>query len=146
MKKHNPEMHTAEHVLNQTMVRMFGCERAFSTHLERKKSKVDYRFHKALTPEEESEIELKVNQAISEHMDVSFQELSVTEAEANYNLGRLPEGAGDRIRIVCIGDYDASPCIGDHVENTREIGTFVMGNTSFDNDVLRIRFKLKRPQ
>ena len=35
-------MHTAEHILNQTMIRMFGCERSKNTHIERKKSKCDY--------------------------------------------------------------------------------------------------------
>ena len=34
--------HTAEHILNQTMVRMFGCERSRNTHVERKKSKLNY--------------------------------------------------------------------------------------------------------
>ena len=35
-------MHTVEHILNQTMVRMFGCERSRNAHIERKKSKCDY--------------------------------------------------------------------------------------------------------
>ena len=35
-------MHTAEHILNQTMVRMFGCPRSKNAHIERKKSKCDY--------------------------------------------------------------------------------------------------------
>ena len=35
-------MHSVEHILNQTMVRMFGCERSRNAHIERKKSKCDY--------------------------------------------------------------------------------------------------------
>ena len=35
-------MHTAEHILNQTMVRLFGCPRSTNAHIERKKSKVNY--------------------------------------------------------------------------------------------------------
>ena len=35
-------MHTAEHILNGTMVRMFGCTRSRNAHIERKKSKCDY--------------------------------------------------------------------------------------------------------
>lgn len=35
-------MHTAEHLLNQTMVRLFNKGRAFSSHIEKKKSKCDY--------------------------------------------------------------------------------------------------------
>ena len=37
-KQEYPPMHTAEHILNQTMIRMFGCERSKNTHIERKKS------------------------------------------------------------------------------------------------------------
>lgn len=35
-KQEYPPMHTAEHILNQTMIRMFGCERSENTHIERK--------------------------------------------------------------------------------------------------------------
>ena len=31
-------MHTAEHLLNATMVKTFGCPRSRNAHLERKKS------------------------------------------------------------------------------------------------------------
>ena len=33
---------SAERILNQTMVRMFGCPRSRNAHIERKKSKCDY--------------------------------------------------------------------------------------------------------
>ena len=36
-KQEYPPMHTAEHILNQTMVRMFGCPRSKNAHIERKK-------------------------------------------------------------------------------------------------------------
>ena len=41
-KEEYPPMHTAEHILNGTMVRMFGCTRSRNAHIERKKSKCDY--------------------------------------------------------------------------------------------------------
>ena len=31
-KQEYPPMHTAEHILNQTMVRMFGCPRSKNAH------------------------------------------------------------------------------------------------------------------
>lgn len=41
LNEHNKEeyspMHTTEHILNQTMIRLFGCGRAVSAHIERKK-------------------------------------------------------------------------------------------------------------
>ena len=41
-KEEFPPAHTAEHLLNQTMMRMFGCERSRNAHIERKKSKISY--------------------------------------------------------------------------------------------------------
>ena len=64
MKEYSePRMHTAEHLLNQAMVRLFGCARAFSSHIERKKSKCDYRFPRDLTPDERAALEAGVNEA-----------------------------------------------------------------------------------
>ncbi|TAJ11421.1 hypothetical protein DMA11_17015 [Marinilabiliaceae bacterium JC017] len=137
-------MHTAEHVLNQTMVKMFGCERSFSNHLERKKSKCDYRFQRALTESEEREVESRVNEVLAQQLPVEMEMMTRAEAARHFDLERLPDASGEEIRIVKVGDYDACPCIGDHVENTKEVGSFVFGSSSFDEGVLRIRFKLKR--
>ena len=136
-------MHTAEHILNQTMVRMFGCERSFSNHLEKKKSKCDYLFDRPLTAVEEAEIAERVNEQIARCLDVTERLVSRSEAEKEFNLGRLPDEAGEMVRIVSVGDYDMCPCIGDHVANTSEIGAFVLVSTSCEAGVLRIRFKRK---
>ena len=50
-KQEYPPMHTAEHILNQTMVRMFGCPRSKNAHIERKKSKCDYELQEEPTAE-----------------------------------------------------------------------------------------------
>ena len=141
-KQYNPQMHSAEHILNQTMVRMFKCGRSFSNHIEKKKSKCDYHFERALKEEEITEIQEKVNNVIQQDMPVVEEFISRDEAEKNYNLSKLPDGVGESIRIIKIGDYDACPCSGLHVSHTKEIGKFKIISTNFDNGVLRIRFKL----
>jgi len=135
-------MHTAEHLLNQTMVRMFGQGRAFSSHIEKKKSKCDYRFSRNLTGEETAEIEKRVNEAIRADLPVREDFVPREAAAEKLDLRRLPEGTGDKLRVVLIGDYDACPCIGPHVNSTGEIGGFRIVSTSFENGVLRVRFKL----
>ena len=52
MKTIDPHMHTAEHILNQTVVRFLGCERCFSAHIEKKKSKCHYRVGHAPHPDQ----------------------------------------------------------------------------------------------
>jgi misacylated tRNA(Ala) deacylase len=145
MKNYDPRMHSAEHILNQTMVRMFGCERAYSSHIEKKKSKCDYHFYRSLTADEENELAERINQVILGNVDITEKFIPLAEAELAYNLKRLPEESGDLIRIVSVGDYDDCPCIGPHVRNTSEIGQFQMVSSDFEDGVLRARFKLSNP-
>ena len=138
----DPRMHSAEHILNQTMVRMFKCGRCFRAHIEKKKSKCDYHFDRPLTPAQVQDVQSRVNQVIDSDLPVGEEFLTREEAAAQYNLDRLPEETGDRIRIIKVGDYDACPCIGPHVSKTGEIGRFHIISSSFEDGVLRIRFKL----
>jgi misacylated tRNA(Ala) deacylase len=142
-KLFDPRMHSAEHIINQTMIRMFGCKRCFSAHIEKKKSKVDYHFERNLLAIEVEQLQNRVNKIIEADLPVSEEFISRREAERVFNLDRLPETVSDTIRIVTIGDYDACPCIGPHVKSTKELGRFRVISTSFDQGVLRIRFKLE---
>ena len=141
-KNYDPRMHTAEHILNQTMVRMFGCMRSKSTHIERRKSKCDYILPNLPTENQLSEIEREVNRIISLEMNVFDEFISKSEAANFLDLSKLPADAPETIRVVRVGDYDACACIGPHVENTREIGTFRIISTDYNEGILRIRFKL----
>ena len=135
-------MHTAEHILNQTMVRLFRCGRAVSAHIERKKSKCDYLLEQKPTAEQIQEIENKVNDIISQNLPVSVEYLMREDAEKMFDLSRLPKDVSHTLRIVKIGDYDACPCIGVHVNNTSEIGRFNIVSSDFFDARLRIRFNL----
>lgn len=142
-KNYDPAMHTAEHILNQTMDRMFACGRSFNAHIEKHKSKCDYRLPRSLTPEELAAVEAAVNRVIAENLIVSERMVDRAEAEEACFTGKLPAEAGDRIRIVAIGDYDACPCIGRHVRSTSEIPGFRILSTRHEVGALRIRFTLK---
>ncbi len=135
-------MHTAEHLLNQSVTRLLGCGRAFSSHIERKRSKCDYRFGRDLTGAERTALEEMVNGAIRAGLAVTEEFMTRGEAATRFDLKRLPEGAGDRLRLVRIGDYDACPCIGPHAASTKELGTFRIVSTGYSAGVLRIRFRL----
>lgn len=145
MKSYDPQMHTAEHILNQTMVQLLGCERSYSSHIERKKSKCDYRFDRQLTPDEEAELVDRINRTIERGLEVNERFIPIDEAGKNFNLSRLPGDAGEQVRIVTVGDYDACPCIGPHVKNTLEIGRFQLISSSWEEGILRVRFKIERP-
>ena len=137
-------MHSAEHILNQAMVRMFNKGRSFSNHIEKKKSKCDYKFDRNLTEDEVEAINKKVNEVIQMDLPVAEEFLKRDEAINNFKLSQLPDDAGNTIRIIKIGDYDACPCSGVHVSSTKEIGSFQIISTSFEDGILRVRFKLPK--
>ncbi len=148
-KAEYPPMHTAEHILNGTMVKMFGCPRSRNAHIERKKSKCDYILRQEPTPEQIQEIEKRVNDVINSHLPVSIEFMPRHEAAAIVDLSKLPEDASETLRIVRIGDYDACACIGTHVSNTSEIAPFKIISADFtapqDGETAgrwRLRFKL----
>jgi len=146
-KDYDPPMHTAEHVLNQTMIRLFGTGRNFSSHLNKGKSKCDYRFERGLTEEEAGRLEMSVNEILAQNLPVTEEFVSLAEAEKLVNTAKLPpEAKGDpagRVRLVRIGDYDVCPCIGAHVEHTGLAAPFRLISHSFNEpDVLRLRFKI----
>lgn len=142
-KQEDRPSHTTEHILNQTMIRMFGTTRAIESHVEKKKSKMDFLLEKEPSQKDIENIESNVNSIIRQNLDVTMEFSTQTEAKNKYDLKRLPDDASEAIRIVHIGDYDACPCIGLHVENTSEIGKFKIISTNYDNGKLRIRWKLE---
>ena len=141
-KAEYPPMHTAEHLLNQTMVRMFGCPRSNNAHIERKKSKCDYELPAAPSEEQMKEVERRINEVIDRHLPVTIEFMPKEQAASIVDLSKLPENASEMLRIVRIGDYDACACIGAHVANTSEIGHFKLLNYDYSEGRLRLRFKL----
>lgn len=141
-KQEHPPMHTAEHILNATMVKMFGCPRSKNAHIEKKKSKCDYLLDAEPTPEQVCEIEAKVNEVIARKLDVTIEFLPLNEAGDIVDLSKLPENVSPTLRIVRVGDYDACACIGAHVSNTSEIGTFKILSHDFTDGRWRIRWKV----
>ena len=89
------------------------------------------------------EIEDRVNEVIRMNLPVTSELVAKTEIDTQVvDLSKLPEDASDTLRIVKVGDYDICACIGSHVDNTSEIGTFKIISWDFENGRLRLRFKL----
>lgn len=134
--------HTCEHILNRTMVNMFNCPRSRNAHVERKKSKCDYLLAECPTVEQIAAVESKVNEVISANLPVTIEFMDRASAAAIVDLSKLPEDASATLRIVHVGDYDDCACIGVHVRNTSEIGTFKILSHDFTDGIWRVRWKV----
>lgn len=148
LNEHNkdefPPAHTAEHLLNRTMMQMFGCERSKNAHIERKKSKMTFVLDHKPNRKEEKAIECRMNDLIAEDMPVKYEFVDKDHLPNGIDVERLPETVSDTIRLVQIGDYDICPCIGKHVRSTSQIGRFVLLGSNWDetSHTYRIRYKV----
>ena len=148
MNEHNkdefPPAHTAEHLLNQTMIRMFGCGRSNNAHIERKKSKMSYVLDHKPTRKEEKEIESRMNELIADDLPVTYEFVDKDNLPQGISVDKLPGDVSQKVRLVRIGDYDVCPCIGKHVRSTAQIGRFELLGTNWDeaSHTFRVRFKI----
>ena len=143
-KEEFPPAHTAEHLLNQTMIRLFGCDRSYNAHIERKKSKMSFHLKQKPSRQEEKQIEVRMNELIATDLPVTFEYVDRNHLPEGISIDRLPEDASEMLRLVRIGDYDVCPCIGKHVRSTSQIGRFEMLGTNWDEEQrsFRVRFKV----
>ena len=134
--------HSAEHILNAVMQRDFSAGRSVEAHFGKKKSKCDYRVDCPLSVDDLLKIEAAVNAEIEADHPVTMFDISRQEADAKYDMGKVPDSA-TTIRIVQIGGLDVIPCVGQHVEHTSQIGRFVIRSADMkDPHTIRIRFSL----
>ena len=146
-------MHSAEHILTAVMRRLFATGSVPSpgnlemhlgeVHLGEKKSKCDYTVLSALTPQGIEKIERTVNAEIEKDHQITTEVLPIEKAERIYDLWKVPPDAAT-IRIVKIGSLDTTPCSGEHVSHTNQIGHFhIKSYTMREENVVRIRFGLE---
>lgn len=92
-------MHTTEHVVNRTMVNLFGCGRAVSAHIERKKSKLDFALQTCPEEADIAKIENTVNEVLRSNLPVTMEFISQEEATGRFDMRRLPKEASETVRI-----------------------------------------------
>ena len=143
-KEEFPPAHTAEHLLNQVMKRMFGAERSNNAHIERKKSKMTFIIDHKPDRKEEKAIADEMNRLIEDDLPVTFEMDDRNSIPKGVDVDKPPNDASDMLRLVRIGDFDVCLCIGKHVRSTAQIGRFEMLGTNWDEEkhAFRIRFKV----
>jgi Ser-tRNA(Ala) deacylase AlaX len=62
--------------------------------------------------------------------------------DIDIDLSKLPENASQTLRLIYVGDYESCACMGEHVQNTNEIGEFKITSSNFEEGRLRIPYKL----
>ncbi len=114
----NRQMHTAQHIVSQTAVRLFDAE-TVSVHLGDEYGAVELDCAE-LPPDQIDKLEARVNQIIRDNARVDILFVTTEEAKS-LPVRKFPSREGN-IRVIRIGEYDWSACGGTHCHNTAEVG------------------------
>ncbi len=119
------KLHTAAHLLQGALRRVLG-DGVFQkgSNITSERLRFDFSFDRKMTPEEISEVEKIVNQAIVDAVPVVCEDMSVAEAKAAGALGVFESKYGEKVKVYSIDGYSKEICGGPHAANTADLGSF----------------------
>jgi alanyl-tRNA synthetase len=122
--------HTATHLLHSVLQRELGEHaRQAGSLVAPDRLRFDFTHPEALTYEQLEKIEAGVNRAILENHRLKIEEKQLSEAMASGAMALFGEKYAEDVRTVQIGDTETISyelCGGTHVEETGDIGTFLI--------------------
>ena len=134
------KLHTATHLLHAALRKVLGDEVAQKgSFITAERLRFDFSFGRKITPEEISEVERLVNEAITAAVPVVCEEMTVPEAKAKGAIGLFESKYGERVSTYKMGEYSFEICGGPHATNTGELGLFcILSEGSASAGVRRI--------
>ena len=119
--------HTATHLLHKVLQEVLGDHvRQAGSAVQRDKLRFDFTHPSPLTPEEQTEIERRVNEHVFANQPVRIFETPLAEAQHLGAMMLFGEKYGDVVRVVDVDGWSLELCGGTHVRSTAEIGPFAI--------------------
>ncbi|MDH9161760.1 alanine--tRNA ligase [Staphylococcus succinus] len=117
--------HSATHLLHAALKEVLGehVNQAGSL-VEPDRLRFDFSHFGPMTEDEIDKVERRVNEEIWNSIEVSIQEMSISDAKALGAMALFGEKYGDIVRVVNMAPFSIELCGGIHVNNTSEIGLF----------------------
>lgn len=117
--------HTATHLLNAALKITIGeGVHQMGSNITNERMRFDFSCDHKLTDEEKQKIESLVNEWIKQGLDVTIEEMSKEEAVKQGAEHMFIERYPDIVTVYSIGTVSKEICMGPHVKNTSELGTF----------------------
>ena len=119
--------HSATHLLHAALRTVLGDHIAQAGSLnDDKRLRFDFSHPKAMTAEEIEKVEAWVNDKISRAIPRKTEIMSIEEAKKSGAVALFGEKYGNEVRVVSMGDASVELCGGTHVDNTAQIGLFMI--------------------
>jgi len=123
--------HSATHLLHGALYDILGEHISQAGSLvERNRLRFDFSHPKGMSEAEIAEVEEQVNFEIARGIAGVTEEMSIEEAKNSGAKAQFGEKYGDRVRVVSFGDASVEFCGGVHVENSANIGSFIITKES----------------
>lgn len=114
--------HTSAHLLQSALRKILGEGVAQAgSQVESDRTRFDFTFDRALTPDEIEKIENLINSWIEQDYDSQIIETTPDEAKAMGALALFGEKYGDTVRVISIDEISRELCGGTHARSTGEI-------------------------
>ncbi|MFA7677635.1 MAG: alanine--tRNA ligase, partial [Candidatus Omnitrophota bacterium] len=132
--------HTATHLLQAALRTVLGSHVAQQGSLvDEDRFRFDFTHFQALTSQEIQKVQGLVNDYIIAAGTVCKKTLSYEQAKKEGALAFFKDKYSSKVRVVSISDYSKELCAGTHLDNTSEIGMFVIeSESSISSGVRRI--------
>lgn len=137
-------LHTATHILLSVLRETLGGNIIQKgSNITPERLRFDFNFDRKLTPEELVIIENRVNEIISQKLQVAFKEMPLSEAKKMKVIGTFGDKYGDIVTVYSIGNFSHELCGGPHAKTTAELGYFkIVKEESSSSGVRRIKATL----
>lgn len=113
------------HLLQKALKETLGDHVAQAgSYVGEDRMRFDFSHFEAMTPEQISEVEQKVNDKILEDLKITKKEMPIAEAKKLGATALFGEKYGETVRVVSMGDYSMEFCAGTHLDSTSQIGLF----------------------
>jgi len=132
--------HSATHLLHYALREVLGSHVSQAgSDVNAERLRFDFTHHKPLTSKELLEIENWINQEIQAQIPTRSESLKIEDALKRGALAFFQDKYGDEVRVLSIGSKSIELCGGTHVQNTSDIGLFIIvGESSVSSGVRRI--------
>ena len=123
--------HSATHLLHAVLYDVLGDHISQAGSLvEANRLRFDFSHPKAVEHFELAEIEQRVNREILKAIPQKTEVMSIEDAKKSGAKAQFGEKYGDEVRVVSFADSSIEFCGGVHVENSANIGSFIITKES----------------